>query len=162
MSALAREINATFSGRATRLGPQPFDISLLNSVRRSPLPSPVYSSFFPLPCPLSGRTFWTISEGNLSWSLPPIVLYSREERVSKHRDDVWQVSRTSHLFNRRKMFLLSLRYARAISFSSRTCADMCPCTRCFLISKTASTVVVVEHSDVTEKVGVHETVHVLK
>lgn len=107
------------------------------------LPSPVYSSFFPLPCPLSGRTFWTISEGNLSWSLPPIVLYSREERVSKHRDDVWQVSRTSHLFNRRKMFLLSLRYARAISFSSRTCADMCPCTRCFLISKTASTVVVV-------------------
>lgn len=40
MSALAREINATFSGRATRLGPQPFDISLLNSVRRSPsLPS---------------------------------------------------------------------------------------------------------------------------
>lgn len=136
MSALAREINATFSGQPLGSA-RSFDISLLNSARRSPPLPPLHPLIprFSLCLPhYPGEHFGRYRREIYLDPSPSCFILAKKgctniETFGKYRDE--------SSFNRRKMFCFRLRYARAISFCCTRCIERV-CTRCFLISKMAS------------------------
>lgn len=121
MSALAREINATFSGQPLGSA-RSLDISLLNSVRRSPPLPPLHPHLFvvfPFAIPIIRANILDDIGGKsilIPPHRPPFILC--EERVQQTSRRLASIA-TSHLLIEEKCFAFVARYGRAILFVRR-------------------------------------------